>query len=414
MARLSCFFDRTGPSLKRIALQIAPFLVLQVAVFLVYSAGLGGGFFFDDQPSILLAEGVKLDTLSFESIRQALASGSSGPSGRPVSQLSFALNYYFSGFDAFAFKATNLAIHAANGVLVFLLALRLLAAGRPTNRGKYLQMAAGLVAVVWLLHPIQLLPVLHVVQRMTSLSALFLFAALLLHVRARERGGPWATGALVLAWGVFWPLSFLSKESGALFPLFALAYELIIRRRLHGKLDWPARVLATVVALTAIGAAGYVLSPFGSWLWAGYDMRSFSLAERLLTEGRVLWFYLGLIFLPRLEAFGLYHDDISLSHGLLDPWTTLPALLGLAGLVWLAWWSRARAPLVSFGIAWFLIGHLLESTAPAAGNRTRTPQLPAALRSTASRRVGLRSAVPAGGAAPNRSRRPCTGDDRLS
>ncbi len=69
-----------------------------------------------------------------------------------------------------------------------------------------------------------------------------------------------------------------------------------------------------------------------------------------------------MILLPRLEAFGLYHDDIALSHGFLDPWTTFPALVGLAGLLWLAWWSRRRAPLLSFGIAWFFIGHALEST----------------------------------------------------
>jgi hypothetical protein len=47
---------------------------------------------------------------------------------------------------------------------------------------------------------------------------------------------------------------------------------------------------------------------------------------------------------------------------LLTPWTTLPALLGLTGLVWLIWRLRNRTALVAFGIAWFLIGHVLEST----------------------------------------------------
>ena len=105
-----------------------------------------------------------------------------------------------------------------------------------------------------------------------------------------------------------------------------------------------------------------MLSPLGDWLWAGYGLRNFSLAERLLTEGRVLWFYLGLILFPRLEAFGLFHDDFTLSTGIFSPWTTLPALAGLLGLAWLAWWLRERMPLVSFGIAWFLIGHGMEST----------------------------------------------------
>lgn len=76
----------------------------------------------------------------------------------------------------------------------------------------------------------------------------------------------------------------------------------------------------------------------------------------------MLWLYLGLILLPRLEAFGLHHDDVAVSTGLFEPWTTLPAWAALAGLVWLAWRLRAKAPMASFGIVWFLVGHLLEST----------------------------------------------------
>jgi hypothetical protein len=106
----------------------------------------------------------------------------------------------------------------------------------------------------------------------------------------------------------------------------------------------------------------YVLLGRAQWLWAGYELRPFSLVERLLSEARVIWFYLGLIVVPRISAFGLHHDDIIVSTGLFSPWTTLPSLLGLAGLIWLAWRMRRSAPLAAFGIAWFLIGHALEST----------------------------------------------------
>lgn len=345
---------------------ILKFASLWLAVLLVavaiYLPGLEGGFFFDDEPSILHAEGVRLDRLDVETLRGALASGRSGPSGRPVAQLSFALNHYFSGFDPFAFKATNLAIHALCAALAFWLALRLLAAQRSEIPRHSALALAGLVASIWLLHPIQLTPVLHVVQRMTSLSALFLMAALLLHVLARERGARAGVLGLALAWGVLWPLSFFSKETGALFPLFALAWELILRRSHRGGLDGFARALAVLSGLTFLGAAVYVATPAGQWLWAGYALRDFSPIERMLTEGRVLWFYLGLILFPRLEALGLYHDDIAVSTGLIVPWTTLPAWAGLLGLIWLAWHVRLRMPLAAFGLAWFLIGHGLEST----------------------------------------------------
>jgi len=317
----------------------------------LYWPGLLGAFFFDDEPSILYAEGVQLKRLDSASLQEAMGSGRSGPSGRPVAQLSFALNHYFSSFDPFAFKATNLAIHAACGLLVFLLALRLLAVARPVPLRRRVVICSGLMAALWLLHPLQLTPVLHVVQRMTSLSAFFMLAALLLHIMVRERGGRTGWAGLLLAWGVLWPLSFFSKETGVLFPLFALAWELIVRRSTQGGLDRFARAFAVLAGLTLAAGFLYSLSPAGQWLWAGYGYRSFSMTERLLTEGRVLWFYLFLILLPRLEAFGLYHDDIAVSTSLLEPWTTLPAWVGLAGLVWLAWRARKKAPLLSFGVA---------------------------------------------------------------
>jgi protein O-mannosyl-transferase len=328
----------------------------------IYWSGLHGHFFFDDLPNILVAENLKLETLTIESLRTSLDSGGSGPSGRPVVQLSFALNHYFSGLDPFVFKLTNLAIHLANGVLIFFLALRLFASLSVSMERRRVLIATGLLATAWLLHPIQLLPVLHVVQRMTSLSALFLLMAFLCHMRGREVAGPRSATWLLIGWGVFWPLSFFSKESGLLFPFLAIAWELIVRRADCGVFDRFARVFAVLAGVAMASSVAYMLLPVGDWLWAGYSFRDFSLTERLLTEGRVLWFYLGLILLPRLEAFGLFHDDFTLSTGILSPWTTLPALAGLLGLVWLAWWLRVRMPLVSFGIAWFLIGHALEST----------------------------------------------------
>lgn len=346
---------------------VTPVVVAFVALLAlgVYWPGLHGAFFFDDGPSILFASGVKLDTFSTEALSQAWLSGSAGPTGRPVSQLSFALNYYFTGFDPFAFKATNLAIHLVCGAFVFNLTSQLLAQAQqqallPTQR--HALVASGAVAALWLLHPIQLLPVLHVVQRMTSLSSLFLLAAFSVHIGGRERAGRSGVALLLCAWGLLWPLSVLSKETGLLFPAFALAWELILRRSQFGCLDRFARFFSAVVLAALLSVAGYLAQPSVQWLWLGYDIRPFTLVERLLTEGRVVWFYLSLIVVPQLASFGLYHDDIVVSTSLLSPWTTLSSMLGIVSLVWFGWWSRSRMPLVAFGIAWFLIGHSMEST----------------------------------------------------
>lgn len=346
---------------QRLSLMTLTLLVVAI-LFAIYWSGLSGQFFFDDQANILAESPIRIDSLSFKELHGLMANGTGGPSGRPVARLSFALNYFFFDFDPFAFKLTNLLIHLATGGLVFLLALRLFLTPGLAKNERQATFFSALLAALWLLHPIQLLPVLHVVQRMTSLSAFFLLAALLCHIRSRDAGSTGQTLWFVVGWGIFWPLSFFSKETGALFPLFVLAWELVVRRHEFGGLDSFARRFS----LAMLGAGGlalvYLFSPFGDWLWAGYSQRNFSLAERLLTEGRVLWFYMGLIVFPRLESLGLFHDDFSVSIGVTQPWSTLPALLGLFGLIWLAWRLRGRHVLATFGIAWFLIGHSLESS----------------------------------------------------
>ncbi|NCF29829.1 MAG: hypothetical protein GWP69_20830 [Gammaproteobacteria bacterium] len=291
--------------------------------------------------------------------------------------MSFALNYYFAGerFDRFAFKLTNVVIHVLNGLLVYWLSVLLLrryagGARPPSTQAGWSAMHAYLpllVAALWLLHPIQLTSVLYVVQRMTSMSAFFVLAGLLLFVVGRNRlesgrghGLTWMFAGLAGGVG----LGFLCKQNSILLPFYAFLVELFFfrhevlpqaaRRRLYG-------FYALTVALPAVVA---VVGLVVAWdaIAQGYLYRDFTLWERLLTQSRVLFFYLGLLFFPHIRAFGLYHDDFALSTGLLDPWTTLLSVLLWAGLVGLALWGVRRRALWSFALLWYLVGHSLEST----------------------------------------------------
>jgi tetratricopeptide (TPR) repeat protein len=93
-----------------------------------------------------------------------------------------------------------------------------------------------------------------------------------------------------------------------------------------------------------------------------YSSRDFTLMERVLTESRVLLFYLKMIIMPTVQELGLNHDDFPLSHSLLDPPGTLLSLLALAALFTAALLLVGRQPLVSLGLLWFFTGHALEST----------------------------------------------------
>jgi len=349
-------------------------------VALCYLPGLHGGFVFDDDVNILQKENLRIASLSWADLWSAAWSGDAGPLGRPVAMLTFALNYYFAGPDAFPFKVVNLLIHLVNALLVGALAQRLCLAlvsrHRPrTYSSKKLGAWSGwIVATLWALHPLNLTGVLYVVQRMTSLSALFGLAALLAYVCFRERTwlrtdlrrpawsaiGCCATVLICLAMSAF------SKETGLLFAPLLLWVEIWIFGFLwDGR---PAQVLHLdvrrsvygVLALVVCGMAVFVIPNMVSP--ATYANRDFSLPERAMTEARVLFFYLRMFVLPTNSALSLYHDDFEISHSLLEPASTAVALIGLAVVSLAAWRLRRRLPELAFGWGWFLIAHALEST----------------------------------------------------
>ena len=352
--------------------------VLGAGVVAVYAPGLEGPFVFDDYPNIVANKLVAVDALDGEGLRDAAFSlGDRSYPDRGLARLSFALNYYFAGgrFSAFAFKLTNVVIHILNGLLVYWLSVLLLrryaGGARPGSAqagwGAMQSYLPLLVAALWLLHPIQLTSVLYVVQRMTSMAAFFVLAGLLLFVMGRIRleagrayGLTWMFAGL--AGGVF--LGFFCKQSAVLLPFYAFLVELFFfrrealpeaaRRRLYG-------FYGVTVALPAVLA---VVGLAVAWdaIVQNYVFRDFTLWERLLTQSRVLFFYLGLLLFPHIRAFGLYHDDFVLSTGWLDPWTTLPSVLAWVVLAGLALWGVRRRALWSFAILWYLVGHALESS----------------------------------------------------
>ena len=339
------------------------------AVLLAYWPGLSGGFALDDYTNVVNNEAIAIHDLSWNSLSHAMFSFQAGPAMRPLSMLSFAINAYFTGPEgAMAFKATNLGIHLSNGALVFLLLwqlLRVLDAAPSQARERYPWLAA-LGAAFWVLHPLNVMPVLYVVQRETALSTLFVLLGLNLYVWGRTRRQANRRGALAV-WAsvpVFTLVAVLCKESGALLPVYALAIEFFVLRFRHHD-GGIARSLmlfyALFLVLPACLGLGWILFGHGHGLLS-YAGRDYTLGERLLTEARVVWLYIRWTLWPDPRNLGLYHDDIAASHGLLQPYTTLLSILGLAVLVAASALLRKRLPLVALGIAWFLGGQLMEST----------------------------------------------------
>ena len=333
---------------------------------MVYWAGLTGGFFFDDSANILEPAGIQVKNISLNALLNVWESGIAGPLGRPISLLSFAANYYFSGFDPYWFKLTNLLIHCVNALLAYLFCLLLI---RTTKRsilglGAKEHLSAVVAAALWAFNPIQLTSVLYVVQRMTALSSMFVLIALLLHVWARQQKslGWKSLACLIAAWGLFLPTAMLSKETGVLFLLYVAVYEAILQPKFAGEVDRLAKVYFVLLGMASVGLLLYIGFNLQAVLLRGYEDRTFTLAQRVLTEPRIIWTYIKMIVVPTMPDFGLYHDDFSISTGLFKPVETVFSIVGLVALFVSAFLARNKAPIVSFGIFWFLAGHSLEST----------------------------------------------------
>lgn len=358
---------------RRLLIHAAILGTIIVAVIAIYAPGLTGPFVFDDWVNIVNNDGTAIPRLGITELQAAAVSGIGGPFGRPLASITFALNYYFAGgFDStFGFKLTNLVIHIFNATLVYwFLHLLLKTPASFLRSGIVLDSAqrrwiAGMATALWALHPIQLTSVLYVVQRMNSVAAFFMLAGLIAYLHGRLQLTEHPKRGLAFIWGGLiggMALGLTSKEIALLLPFYALVIEWTLLS--HDAKRDRGRLFAAYLPPLAIMAIPVLwwLIHHGASLNIIYNLREFSMTERLLTEARALWMYLGLLALPTTDRFTLFHDDFVISTGVLTPWTTLPAIMGLIAAVLAAIWCRNKQPAVSFGVLWFLVGHSMESS----------------------------------------------------
>ena len=350
----------------RVIILSGVFVLLLTVV--VYLPGLGGSFIFDDHSNILENAKLQIDHLGVDELEQALSSGGSGPLGRPVSMLSFALNYYFSGFDAYWFKFTNLAIHIVSGCGLFFLSLLLLRCSKAFENVpvRTLAWVSIIVAAIWLLHPLNLTAVLYVVQRMAGLSAMFSIFSMLFYTwgRWRQINGRSGTWMIILAITVFPILSILSKENGVLLFawLFLIEWMVLNFRVTSGAQRLFLRFFSAVVVIGAISIVFIFGVFYSDWLAGIYDRLGMDFFQRIMTNPRVLMYYIRLILVPDITEMGLYHDDFQPSLGWGDPWETLFAALALVALLLVSLIAKGRWSFLGFGVLFFLVGHAVETS----------------------------------------------------
>ena len=275
---------------SRVAMLVVAWAAAFAATVVAYWPGLYGPFMLDDYTSI--GPLGNLGSVStWESFNAFVFGGTAGPTGRPVTLLTFLIDGNTWPTDPFPFKRTNLVIHLLNGALLGVLTrqvLTLLDFDRKT-----VSWLALVSAAAWMLHPFLVSTTLYAVQRMAQLAMLFSTAGIVsyLHSRSLLAANPKKGYVLMtVSLGFFTTLATLCKENGLLLPILVGVLELTIiasRGAELPKLD--RRWAAVFLRLPFAFIVTYLCYRFLSVdIFAYSRSRDFSPFERVLTQPRVV------------------------------------------------------------------------------------------------------------------------------
>ena len=346
------------PSFRHI---VAVGLIAGVAL-LAYSNTFHVPFHFDDRPNITQNPNIQIKAFTWDSMER-LIKNTYKESIRVFSYFTLALNYYFGGSNVFGYHLVNFLVHIASGV--FLYGFLLLTFNLPSLKEEYGSISykvALFTSLIFISHPIQTQSVTYIVQRMSSMAGMFYLLSLVLYVKGRlSAGRPRALyfGGMVLSYllGVF------SKENAAILPLFVALYEFYFFQRLDLSPRGKNILFALIGGLLVLGAFGFMLwgKRYINVIIEGYQYRTFTMLERVLTQSRVVLYYLTLLVFPHPSRLNLDYD-FPISKTIFDPPTTLISILIIAGLIGYSIWTAKKRPMLSFCILWYFGNLVIESS----------------------------------------------------
>jgi protein O-mannosyl-transferase len=268
-----------------------------------------------------------------------------GIGGRPVVNLTFALNYAIGGYGVAGYHAVNLAIHLATALILFGLTRRTLL--RPTLRDRFAGIAdqvAGLVALFWALHPLQANITDYVSQRTEGMMAGFYVLTLYAFLRSIEqRSAGWATTAVAAC-----ALGMGTKEGMVTAPVMVLLYDRTFISRTF--VDAWRRHWRTYAGLAAtwLLLAGLMYTSKLSARGVGFGLGS-SAVEYGLTECRSVIRYLQLCLWPYPLIFDYGPDYVRQVKDV------LPSILALLAAIGVTMAALRKSPAIGFAAAWFFL-----------------------------------------------------------
>jgi hypothetical protein len=313
--------------------------------FLLYSVSIKGSFVFDDIRWIV-------NNPAVHNIGNIAAIWQSNPT-RFIANLTFAATYSLIGAAPFLYHLTNILIHIAAAFLVYKLIIVL------DSKQK---MLATSVAFLFLAHPIQTESVTYIIQRMTSLAALFYLLSLIFYIRWAKTGRKkWIYFAICISTAI---IGYLTKEYAYSLPFAYLLIEYIFGKSFPGRLQkMPLVVIFIITIFVYISSRTLIFSHF-SWgiqqtLFAPDASQHTGMTRYTyaLTQLHVIPSYLLLLLLPSNQNIDYDFPGTTA----LNASTILSALLLFALLIFGVYMHK-RNKFLSFGILFFFLTIVLESS----------------------------------------------------
>jgi tetratricopeptide (TPR) repeat protein len=331
-----------------------------LVVIVIYAGSLAGPFIFDDRPNIRENPHIRLTHLSYSEVKDVILNARSP--NRPVANITFALNYYIHRYNVVGYHLVNILIHISCGLLLYQLIKTTLRTPQLRRSFKYDNWIPFFSMLLWLVHPLQTQSVSYLVQRMTGMAAMFYILSLLLFAEFRMATAPKKKRILFAGFILAGLLAMGTKEIAATLPFFIVLYDgFFFQKPGVAWLKRRAPVLITILILFALLAWVYLGTYPLEKIHMGYNLREFTMGQRLLTELRVVIFYLGLMVWPLPSRLNLDHD-FSLSYSLIHPPTTILSLAVMLVFILAAIYFAKRDPLLSFCIIWFFGNLAIESS----------------------------------------------------
>lgn len=341
----------------------------------VYCTSLSNPFIWDDEQFIYRNSFVTQFKLP-ELLTNSITSGAGELSNyyRPLTSLSFAIDYAIWGLRPFGFHLTNIFLHVSAGVLLYLVLRQL--SGTPTHPSWFWQEWQWWIAALFLVHPLQTEAVTYINSRGDSLYVFLILLSLLTTLLWWQKKRPSLPTVIKNVTSqqlqiilfclsmITFTLSIFAKELGilgaALLPLTVFTFELNKHTSLTKSAQlilkkWWWWVLIGSIAATYLLLRATVLNFQNSFNF--YDrtdnVYGQSIAVRLGTFFRVFWTYQQVQLFP----YPLHMErSITLEHSIFN-WWSLATLFFLVTLTALGWheYRKHKTVWIWFGLVWYLV-----------------------------------------------------------